>query len=100
MLYYPSINQNFSQQINSYQGQGTNQDQVVLEAIQNLNKKVEEKILKIEQNQNYIKNVVDGLVSDIIDLKRRDNGGTNRGGRGSRGGYRRGTISGRNRRGR
>jgi len=73
---------------------------VVLEAIQNLNKKIEEKVFKIEQNQNYIKNVVDGLMNDIIDLKRRDNGETNRGGRGSRGGYRRGTTSGRNRRGR
>ena len=59
---------------------------MVLEAIQSLNKKIEEKIFKIELNQNYIKNVVDGLVSDIIYLKRRDNGGTNIGGKGSRGG--------------
>jgi len=35
-----------------------------------MEKKVEEKFFRIEQIQNYLNNVVDGLVNDIIDIKK------------------------------
>jgi len=101
--FYPMIStndypfqQSFPQQSNQYfNNQGNSQEHKILEAIQSLEKKFEDKIFRVEQNQNHLNNVVDGLVSDVVDLKKKERGkpntdgrrrGSNRGGRGGRGG--------------
>ena len=77
--FYPMIStndypfqQSFPQQTNQYfNNQGNSQEHKILEAIQSLEKKFEDKIFRVEQNQNHLNNVVDGLVSDVVDLKKK-----------------------------
>jgi len=70
-------------------------DQAIIWAIQNMKDDLEDKLFNIQKDQTTTKNIVDGLVHDILQLKKQNRAPNrasqnNRGGRGGQRGSRNG----------
>ena len=70
-------------------------DQAIIRAIQNMKDDLEDKLFNIQKDQTTTKNIVDGLVHDILQLKKQNRAPNrasqnNRGGRGGQRGSRNG----------